>query len=96
MEAPKFDEDLTYWQSPTRDYQREEQASENMMMTERFKEIAFFSHITVFSIFMVLSCAVLSAFLSSFLTVLLSIAISLTLLLVSKKAIQTFLRIIKK
>lgn len=96
MEAPKYDEDLNYWQSPTRDYNREEQASEQNMMAERFNEIAFFSNLTFFSIFMVLSCAVLSAFLPSFLTVLLSIAISFTLLLVSKKAIKTFLRIIKR
>ena len=96
MEAPKYDEDLNYWQAPTREYYREEKASDDKMMAERFKEIAFFFNIAVFSILMILSCATLSAFMSSFLSVLLSIALSLTMLQVSKKAIKTFLRIIKK
>lgn len=96
MEAPKCDEDLTYWQAPTREYYREEKASDDMMMAERFNEIAFFFNIAVFSIFMILSCAILSAFMSTFLSVCLSIALSFTMLQVSKKAIKTFLRIIKK
>lgn len=96
MEAPKEDEDLNYWQAPTRDYYREEKASYDKMMAERFNEIAFFFNIAVFSIFMIFSCAILSTVMSSFLSVLLSIALSLTMLKVSKKAIKTFLRIIKK
>ena len=61
MEAPKYDEDLNYWQAPTREYYREEKASDDKMMAERFNEIAFFFNIAVFSILMILSCATLSA-----------------------------------
>ena len=90
MEAPKYDEDLNYWQAPTREYYREEKASDDKMMAERFNEIAFFFNIAVFSILMILSCATLSAFMSSFLSVLLSIALSLTMLQVSKKQSKPF------
>ncbi|GAB2023824.1 hypothetical protein RyT2_29050 [Pseudolactococcus yaeyamensis] len=96
MEAPKYDEDLDYWQAPMRDYCREEKASDDKMIAERFNEIAFFLNIAVFSVLMILSCAMLSAIMPSFLSVLLSIVLSLTLLKVSKQAIKTFLRIIKK
>ncbi|GAX47858.1 DUF3270 family protein [Pseudolactococcus reticulitermitis] len=96
MEAPKYDEDLNYWQAPTRDYYREEKASEDKMIAERFNEIAFFFNIAVFSVLMILSCTILSAFMPSVLNVLLSIALSFTMLQVSRQAIKTFLRIIKK
>jgi hypothetical protein len=96
MEAPRYDDELIDWPTPTRDYYAEEEAAEQITTAERFKELAFFSNITSFAIFMILSGSILSAVLPSFLAVICAIAVSLTLLQVSKKAIKIFLWIIKK
>jgi hypothetical protein len=95
METPKYDDEFNYWQSPMRNYYREE-AVNDTTTAERFKEIAFFSNVATFSIAMTLTCSILSAFLPISLAVILSIAVSLTLLQVTKKAIKTVLWIIKK
>ncbi|GFH42847.1 hypothetical protein Hs30E_13980 [Lactococcus hodotermopsidis] len=94
MEAPKYDEDLTYWQAPTREFLAEEKAVDDKMIAERFTEIAFFSKIAVFSIFLVLACDVFASVMPDFLAVPFAIVFSYILLLVSHKTIKTFLSII--
>ncbi|GFH40569.1 DUF3270 family protein [Lactococcus insecticola] len=96
MEAPKYDEDIENWQSPTRDYLAEEKVADETLTAERYTELTFFANIAIFSIFMVISCYIFAAILPNFLAVLLAIASSYYLLQVSKQAIKILLSHIKK